>query len=116
MIGKPIPLYTNPADRIIVMLHAKENPEQEDIDRQNELFQSYKEHIAPKIKESIPDLAANAPIIDEKSLHKYRTGGFMLEFQELMSRGFRNFIRNSISTWVNLGQTIVISIIVDILC
>lgn len=97
------------------MLHAKENPSQEDIDSQKELFAAYIEHIRPKIDEEIPALTAKSPPIDEKSLNKYRTVGFGVEFQQLMSRCFRNFIRNSISTWVNLGQTIIISVIMDIL-
>ena len=115
MIGKPIPPYTNPADRIIVMMHAKENPEPEDIARQQELFDNYNKHLRPAIENSMPGLAEAAPPIDPKLLGQFRSAGFMLEFNQLLSRGFRNFIRNNISTWVNLGQAVIISIIIDIL-
>eukprot|EP00826_Nyctotherus_ovalis_P052897 TRINITY_DN678_c0_g1_i9.p1 TRINITY_DN678_c0_g1~~TRINITY_DN678_c0_g1_i9.p1 ORF type:complete len:654 (+),score=168.67 TRINITY_DN678_c0_g1_i9:414-2375(+) len=115
MIGKEIPSYTNPADRIIVMMHAKENPDPEDLQKQNELFDSYNRHIRPELEADIPRLAEVAPELDEESLKIFRASGFGLQFQQLLNRAFKNFIRNSIATWVNLAQVIIISLVMIIL-
>lgn len=115
MIGKEIPPYTNPADRIIVMMHAKENPDPEELQKQNELFDSYNKHIRPALEADMPELMKIAPELDEASLKQFRSSGFGLQFQQLLSRAFKNFIRNSIATWVNLCQVVIISVVVLIL-
>lgn len=115
MIGKEIPPYTNPADKIIVMMHSKENPDPEDIQRQNELFDSYDKHIRLALEDEIPKLAAAAPEVDEKALKEFQAGGFCLEFRNLFIRAFKNLSRNRLATWVNFIQVLVIAGISDIL-
>jgi len=111
MIGKEIPPYTNPADRIIVMMHAKENPDPEDLQLQNELYGSYNKYIRTELETEMVQLTQVAPDIDEESLKQFRASSFGLQFQQLLNRAFKNFIRNNISTWANLGQVIIISLI-----
>jgi hypothetical protein len=115
MIGKEIPPYTNPADKIIVMMHAKDNPDPEDLQLQNELYDSYDTYIRTALEAEMPLLAKIAPEIDEESLKQFRASGFGLQFQQLLNRAFKNFIRNSISTWVNFAQVIIISFVMMIL-
>lgn len=97
------------------MMHAKENPDPEDIQKQNELFDSYNKYIRPELEAAMPKLAEAAPELDEESLKMFRASGFGLQFQQLLNRAFKNFIRNSIATWVNLAQVIIISLVMIIL-
>lgn len=97
------------------MMHAKENPDPEDIQKQNELFDSYDKYLRPEIESEMGKLASEAPELDENSLKQFRASSFALQFNQLLTRGFKNYFRNSIRTWVAFFQMLFICFITDII-
>eukprot|EP00826_Nyctotherus_ovalis_P039248 TRINITY_DN3756_c0_g1_i17.p2 TRINITY_DN3756_c0_g1~~TRINITY_DN3756_c0_g1_i17.p2 ORF type:complete len:327 (-),score=39.94 TRINITY_DN3756_c0_g1_i17:56-1036(-) len=97
------------------MMHAKENPDPEDIQKQNELFDSYNKYLRTEIENEMTKLASEAPELDENSFKKFRASSFALQFNQLLIRGFKNYFRNDIRTWVAFFQMLFICFIVDII-
>ncbi len=114
-IGKEIPAYTNPADQLIKLMHAKEKPDPEDIKMQNELFESYDANIRSAIKADIKEVSDKAPKIDSAVMKSFRASSFTLQFEQLLIRAFRNMIRNTTFTRVRVGQIIILGVLLDIL-
>lgn len=115
MIGREIPPYTNPADQLIKIMHAKEKPTKEDIRGQNELFESYNKHLRPAIESQIPDLVKSAVALKQDKLSEFRATSFSLQFDQLLNRAFKNVIRNSTFTTVRIVQTVVIAVLLCLL-
>lgn len=114
-IGKPIPEYTNPADQLIKLMHAKEKKEDDDIKMQNELFENYDTKLRPAIMADMKSLKEKAPPMDKHALGQFRASGFWLQFEQLMYRAFKNVIRNTTFTKVRVGQIVILGILLDIL-
>ena len=115
MINKEIPPYTNPADQLIKIMHSKEKPDPEDIRNQEELFDSYNNHLRGKILDSMPDLSSKSQELDVKKITQLRASGFCDQFKHLMGRSFKNLIRNTGFIQAKIGQIIVLGVVMDIL-
>eukprot|EP00826_Nyctotherus_ovalis_P052896 TRINITY_DN678_c0_g1_i8.p1 TRINITY_DN678_c0_g1~~TRINITY_DN678_c0_g1_i8.p1 ORF type:complete len:598 (+),score=123.39 TRINITY_DN678_c0_g1_i8:364-2157(+) len=115
MIGKEIPPYMNPADQLIKIMHAKEKPSEEDIQRQNELFDNYNKHLRDGIAQEIPNLVKEAPVLHEEQFKQFRSTTFGLQFQQLLVRATKNLLRNSTFTTVRIVQTLVLSVLLLLL-
>lgn len=115
MIGHDIPPYTNPADQLIKVMHAKEKPEPEDLRMQEELFDNYNRHIRSSIEDEIAEAEKESIPLNKKRLNQFRASSFCMQFQQLMSRAFKNLLRNITFTRVRIGQVIVVGILMDIL-
>lgn len=114
-INHPIPPYTNPADQLIKVMHAKEKPDQEDLNRQKALFDNYNSLLRKEIEESMPELAKQASPLDSERLKQFRISSMSLQLHQLLGRAFRNLIRNSTFTTVRIVQTVVLSILLMLL-
>lgn len=115
MIGNEIPPYMNPADQLIKIMHTKEKPSEDDIKRQNQLFENYNKHLRTDIAEGIPKLTSKAPALSQEALSQFRSTTFGLQFQHLLIRASKNLIRNSTFTTVRIVQTLVLSILLLLL-
>lgn len=115
MIGRAIPAYTNPADRLIKMLHAKEKPDPQDIKAQSELFESYDKYIRAGIENEIPKLVSAAEPLDAKELAQQQQNTLYDQFFQLMNRAFKNLTRNVSFIIVRVGQMVVLGLIMMIL-
>jgi hypothetical protein len=110
-IGNAIPKYTNPADHLIKLIHAKEKPDQKDIELQNKFFQNYDTILKPKIAKEMTEIKSKVNELDKKRLQGFRVSSFGLQFQQLMIRAFRNTCRNPTFTRVRTIQTIILGIL-----
>jgi len=115
MIGYPIPAYTNPADQLIKVMHAKDKPEPEDIEKQEELFENYNKYIRPTIESEMKEAEEKSEPLNKKRLSQFRASSFGTQFQQLMHRAFINLVRNTTLTRVRIGQVVVLGIIMNIL-
>ncbi len=114
-IGKPIPQYTNPGDYVINLMHAKEKPDASEIKLQNEMFAAYDTHARKSITEQITHDMEKAAPIDASAMKELRGSTFGQQCKVLLVRAFKNLIRNKRLTQARIFQTIIISIVLDIL-
>lgn len=115
MIGHEIPAYTNPADQLIKVMHAKEKPEPSDIKEQEELFLNYDKHLRPDIEVEIQEAEKNVQPLSKEKLSQFRATSFKTQFQHLMKRTMTNLVRNVTLSRVRIGQTVAMALIMDIL-
>jgi hypothetical protein len=115
MIGHEIPAYTNPADQLIKLMHAKEKPDPDDIKMQEELFNNYNQHIRASIENEVAEAEKESLQLNKKRLSQFRASSFCTQFQQLILRAFKNLLRNTTFTRVRIGQVIVIGILMIIL-
>ena len=115
MVGREIPPYTNPADQLIKLMHAKEKPDLEDIKMQNELFDCYDKHLRGGIQQDVTQLKEQTPPLDTKRLNLFRASDFLLQFNQLTIRAFKNMIRNVTFIKVRFIQIIILGILLDLL-
>jgi len=114
-IGREIPAYVNPADRLIKIMHTKEKPDSNELKLQQELYTSYNKHSRSLIQNEIDEAVSKAEALDTKQLAKLRASSFWEQYKELMTRAFRNLTRNTNFLIVTVGQTIVLGLVLVIL-
>lgn len=114
-INKEIPKYTNPADYLIKAIHAKENPDKEDIKQQNILFKEYDDRLKQGIFNEMDELQKLSSELNQDKLKEFRVSSFGLQFCQLLKRCSLNLIRNATLTRVRTGQIIILGILIDIL-
>jgi len=115
MIGYEIPPYTNPADQLIKVMHAKEKPDSEDIKIQEELFNNYDQHIRASIKNEVAEAGKESLPLNKERLSQFRASGFCTQSQQLTLRAVKNLLRNITFTRVRIGQVVVVGILMIIL-
>lgn len=115
MIGREIPPYMNPADRLIKFMHTKEHPDPHELRLQQELYDNYDKYIRPSIQNDMNDAASRSQPLDIKQLGHLRASTFWEQYKELMTRAFRNLVRNVGLLIATLGQTIILALVLVIL-
>lgn len=115
MIGHEIPPYTNPADQLIKLMHAKEKPEPEDIKEQEELFANYNRHLRSAIEDEMKEAESRSQPLNKEQLTKFRASSFATQFHNLMVRASKNLVRNITISRVRIAQVVFLGIFMDIL-
>ncbi len=114
-IGREIPAYTNPADQLIKLMHAKEDPDPEDIKQQSELFDSYDTNLRKNVLADVAEQTEKAAKLDDSKLAQFRDSSFGLQFKQLLGRSFKNVVRNPTLTRVRVLQMIALAILMDLI-
>lgn len=96
-------------------MHSKEKPDPKDILIQTELYNAYEERIRGSVKKEIADAMNRAAPLDPASVKQMRGSSFSHQLGELLKRTFKNLIRNKHFIQARIMQTVVVSVLLDLL-